>query len=187
VRERKCERCYARSGLFVLIYCRPWPGPGGETRWNFWPRVACFDRAACEARREKRLERARTRGSMLVLAEPQHPDAPLGTCRWCGAELTGENGGRRNYCYLDREGRDCRGESWRSRTWDARVALVRRGDACCVDCGSDRGDWEADHEIPLEDGGEHSLDNLVRRCVDCHRKKTARENSERAARRRLAA
>jgi 5-methylcytosine-specific restriction endonuclease McrA len=47
--------------------------------------------------------------------------------------------------------------------------------------------WEADHEVPLEDGGEHSLDNLRCRCVPCHRDKTAREGAARAMRRRRGA
>lgn len=46
--------------------------------------------------------------------------------------------------------------------------------------------WEADHQIPLEDGGPHTLDNLRCRCVPCHRTKTAREATERATRRRSA-
>lgn len=45
--------------------------------------------------------------------------------------------------------------------------------------------WEADHEVPLEDGGEHSLENLRCRCVPCHRAKTARESAARAEIRRL--
>lgn len=45
--------------------------------------------------------------------------------------------------------------------------------------------WEADHEIPLEDGGPHAVENLRCRCVPCHRRKTAREATERAECRRL--
>lgn len=43
--------------------------------------------------------------------------------------------------------------------------------------------WEADHEIPLEDDGEHTLENLRCRCVPCHQAKTAEEARARAARR----
>jgi len=43
--------------------------------------------------------------------------------------------------------------------------------------------WEADHEQALEDGGEHTMENLRCRCVPCHQAKTAREARERAARR----
>jgi hypothetical protein len=44
--------------------------------------------------------------------------------------------------------------------------------------------WEAEHEIPIADDGEHTLANLRCRCVPCHVAKTAREAVERAARRR---
>jgi hypothetical protein len=46
--------------------------------------------------------------------------------------------------------------------------------------------WEAEHEVPIIDGGEHVLANLRCRCVPCHRAKTTREAVERAARRRRA-
>lgn len=46
--------------------------------------------------------------------------------------------------------------------------------------------WEADHEVPLEDGGEHSIWNLRVRCVSCHWAKTGREATARAAARRPA-
>lgn len=39
--------------------------------------------------------------------------------------------------------------------------------------------WEADHEIPLADGGIHNVENLHPRCTECHRRKTRRENSRR--------
>jgi 5-methylcytosine-specific restriction protein A len=42
--------------------------------------------------------------------------------------------------------------------------------------------WELDHKIPLIDGGTHDLSNLQTLCVPCHRKKSALEHSERAAR-----
>lgn len=44
--------------------------------------------------------------------------------------------------------------------------------------------WQADHIVPLEDGGEHLLANAQTLCSTCHGRKTGRENSERAARRR---
>lgn len=44
--------------------------------------------------------------------------------------------------------------------------------------------WEAEHEIPLVDGGEHSIENLRCRCYDCHRAKTVREAKQRALLRR---
>jgi 5-methylcytosine-specific restriction endonuclease McrA len=44
--------------------------------------------------------------------------------------------------------------------------------------------WELDHKLPLIDGGTHDLSNLQTLCVPCHRKKSAYEHSERAARTR---
>jgi hypothetical protein len=44
--------------------------------------------------------------------------------------------------------------------------------------------WELDHKIPLIDGGTHDLSNLQTLCAPCHRKKSAREHSERALRTR---
>ena len=39
--------------------------------------------------------------------------------------------------------------------------------------------WEADHEIELVDGGEHSVENLRPRCCECHARKTERERLRR--------
>lgn len=179
--------------MLTMYFCTPYPVtnmvqvdggrwqyvPTGETGWRRWGKAECVDHARCDARRAKKLERSRQRRKLIVLAEPKVPDAPPGQCRWCGERLTGENAGQRRYCYPDREGRDCVGDSNRSRVWSARDAVAHRGDKVCALCGSDSWDWEADHIVALEDGGEHSLENLRRLCRACHRSKTARENAER--------
>jgi 5-methylcytosine-specific restriction endonuclease McrA len=46
--------------------------------------------------------------------------------------------------------------------------------------------WNADHVQPLADGGEWTLDNGQVACCDCHKAKTGREATARAARRRAA-
>lgn len=46
--------------------------------------------------------------------------------------------------------------------------------------------WEVDHIVPLEDGGDHVIENLQTLCRTCHRAKSAEEASARAARRRAA-
>lgn len=139
------------------------------------------------------------RGGVLILAHPKAPDAPKGTCRWCGAKLVGARAHIRRYCYPDREGRDCTKEYRNSMTWKPRAALrilaFKRGEKVlrCVDCGFEveklhRGriarvilrEWEADHEIPLWNKGTHTVENLRVRCVPCHRAKSAREATERA-------
>lgn len=171
-----CMDCGAFSDLLAVMSCRWVDASAG---WAIYTRSRCVDRARCRARVLKREQRGRVRRTVLMLAEPKAPNAPLGTCRWCGEALLPKSGTRR-YCYPEREGRDCRQQEYRSRAFDARQVIRFRGDPCCVDCGSE-GEWEADHDLALEDGGEHSLENIVRRCVPCHRRKTARENAARAA------
>lgn len=160
-----------------------------------WEETRCVSREECRARMAKRTERARVRGMKLVLKEPLAPGAPRGTCLWCGERIVllpgapAGCGSRETHRGDEREegDRDCRTEYWRSYAYDARTALEFRGDPECVDCGREDGPWDADHEVPLEDGGEHSLENLRRRCKDCHAAKTGREARERAARRRAGA
>ena len=67
-----------------------------------------------------------------------------------------------------------------------RAAVAERDGGLCVDCGEVHELWDADHALPLEDGGEHSLSNLVTRCRVDHRSKTAQENRRRARRKRWA-
>ena len=209
-RERECCRCGARRwSLLIVYYWRPAAGLRGESEGYYSDRRWCVDRTACEARQAKKQQSRDRRNAKFVIALPKAPGAPLGMCRWCGETLSGENAERRNYCYPTREGRECKWEWERSTTWDTRIALIRvaRRDGVplrCVDCGrevSTRGigrrvdeevgagelAWDADHEIPLEDGGEHTLENLRCRCKRCHKAKTAREASARAERRRAVA
>jgi 5-methylcytosine-specific restriction endonuclease McrA len=209
-RERECERCGARRWQLLVIWLwRPSSAARGETNGWHYSRRWCMDRSACEARRAKKQQARNRRNAKFVIELPKAPGAPLGTCRWCGEKLTGENAARRNYCYPTREGRECHWEWERSTTWGPRIALIRiaRRDGVplrCVDCGHEVStrkigrtvdeavghgelEWDADHEVPLEDGGEHMLENLRCRCKDCHKAKTAREATARAERRRAAA
>lgn len=41
--------------------------------------------------------------------------------------------------------------------------------------------WELDHIVPLIDGGSHDTSNLQTLCTPCHKRKTAREATERRA------
>lgn len=116
-------------------------------------------------------------------------------CAWCGEEIVLVDPERdfrrksRSRHYGDEYevgDRDCSRQFLRSYVFSERELIEVRGDEECVDCGSDA-PWEADHEIPLWDGGEHDAVNIVRRCVPCHRDKTKREAGERAQRRREAA
>lgn len=140
------------------------------------------------------------RQGVIILKEAKADDAPPGTCRWCGEKLVGKRLTIRRYCYLKYEGRDCKTPFLESRVWKPRVALIRaarwagKTELRCADCGfvvakiHPRGatewsgvrPWQADHEIPIVDGGPHTLANLWVRCVPCHSAKTAREARARA-------
>lgn len=69
----------------------------------------------------------------------------------------------------------------------ARDAVWKRDQGICRTCGS-RGDfwggWEADHIVPLVDGGSYGMENLQTLCPKHHREKTSRENAVRARRRK---
>jgi len=111
---------------------------------------------------------------------------------------------QRRYHYGDEHevgDQDCLSRWKESTCWDARGAVKLRdlelhGRLFCAECGTvvgaEKGEddrwtevaWEADHRIPLEDGGPHHIDNLQVLCVPCHRRKTAAEASARATRRR---
>jgi 5-methylcytosine-specific restriction protein A len=47
----------------------------------------------------------------------------------------------------------------------------------------DRAWWEADHVVPLCEGGAHTIDNLRTLCVPCHKAETAALAARRAQRR----
>lgn len=217
-RPNECERCGARSALKHHYRWRPayWDRAflrrDEEPRFipGWWiQRTYCADPVACEARQARSKEMRERRRGKWLLDGPGAPDVPMGFCRWCGEELTGENARRRNYCYADREGRPCRDHADRAETWKPRVAVRYRdfrdiGRLVCVDCGevceepepvrynacrmnvhSEHRvlkEWEADHDLALEDGGPHTIENLFCRCKPCHRAKTARENAARRAR-----
>jgi len=115
-----------------------------------------------------------------------------GVCCWCGEAIVLVDPERdyrrrsRTRHYGDEfevGDRDCNRAFLRSYVFNERQLIKLRGDPECVDCGS-TGPWDADHEVPLWSGGGHDPVNIVRRCVPCHREKTKREASERAALRR---
>ncbi len=113
------------------------------------------------------------------------PNAPLSPCRHpgCPARQRGP------YCIAHkadvwkpydraRGSSTARGYDGRHRKW-AKVILVR--DPICKIC--DEADSViADHIVPVEDGGEWSLENGQGVCRDCHNRKTAGETAARRAR-----
>lgn len=115
-----------------------------------------------------------------------------GDCAWCGEPIVLLNPSDYRRAQRTRHrgdeheqgGRRCMREFNRARAYTARELVEKRGDSRCIDCGS-QGEWHADHDTPLADGGLHHPENIVRRCVGCHAEKTKREAIQRAERRRL--
>lgn len=110
-------------------------------------------------------------GEPIILADPKRDYRRRARTRHYGDEF--EVGDR-----------DCARAFLGSYFFNERQVIERRGDPECVDCGNTGDWWDADHEVPLWAGGGHDAVNIVRRCVPCHREKTKREASERAALRR---
>lgn len=74
-------------------------------------------------------------------------------------------------------------ENWRIRTSPAyvRFKLFQRDKGICAICGSSDF-WEADHIVPvIEGGGECDLANYRTLCIPCHRKVTAELRARLAA------
>jgi len=138
----------------------------------------------------------------------QFSDAPRGQCRWCGELIFHPSGDKRGE--VDRRRRwhpECVDIYNASDPSEARRMLRKRDRGRCAVCRLDtnrlrrqvrgRGRtrklrelgfkprqslWEADHILPLIDGGGHGLDNLQTLCTPCHKQKTADEARARAAR-----
>lgn len=199
----ECGTCRGKKGVVTVYFVRsakPW-----EEGWDVVQssRTCCLDRVACLARKAKRAERARLRATKIVICEApaEGQDIPKGHCWWCGEriELVGPGAARRHgrmRHYGDEHeagDRDCRLEHLRPHAYEARDAIrsVSEGEVVCADCGvvcerdgKELVRWDADHELALEDGGEHVIENLKCRCTQCHREKTGRENAARARARR---
>lgn len=129
-------------------------------------------------------------------------------CRWCDEPIRKKDGTanrRRNWhpdcvqLYLLRRSPAA-----------TRRYVFGRDHGICVECGADTAktdrerdaekaakhgrlpsplagisaEWQADHIVPLIEGGSFEMSNLQTLCTTCHKVKTAREATERAARRR---
>ena len=67
----------------------------------------------------------------------------------------------------------------RGDAWDKiRKRILLAGKFTCVDCGRISMSNQIDHDTPLEQGGTDTDQNLVIRCVECHKAKTAAENKQ---------
>ena len=65
-----------------------------------------------------------------------------------------------------------------------RTKLQTRDGGVCARCGAAGVDWDADHIVPVAEGGSHELDNYQTLCRRiCHRIKTADQAADAAFRR----
>jgi 5-methylcytosine-specific restriction endonuclease McrA len=129
------------------------------------------------------------------------PRGPNGRalCRYCGREVPE---GRRTFCGGDKarfvyrhgtylkEGSGCVHEHCvRSQPAYARQCCWARDQGRCALCPAVAGHhsgWEADHIVPVvEGGGSCGLENLRTLCTTCHRLETAKLAARRAERRRI--
>jgi len=114
-------------------------------------------------------------------------EAPRGICRVCGKEKIGRNrtvcpppeGERITSCKLLLS---CKvGGGW------MRWAIFQRDQGKCGECKKtvsrywSRGElWQADHIIPIADGGTNHPDNIQTLCTACHKVKTAQQAKDAA-------
>ncbi|WP_415171600.1 HNH endonuclease [Nocardioides sp.] len=80
--------------------------------------------------------------------------------------------------YIPWEQRSQHGQTISRRDREAFSRAVLRRDPICRCCGIAAA-TEADHVIPIADGGAHHIDNGQGLCVPCHDAKTRRENAAR--------
>lgn len=124
---------------------------------------------------------------------PHYETAPEGTCRWCnvpiGLTKTGKPSKSRWHPICVKE--------YKFLFWPAatRREVWKRDKGKCNSCGivcEKKGPlgWDLDHITPLIEGtGDLSfwqMGNLQTLCKPCHKEKTSREATERAAKRREA-
>ena len=106
---------------------------------------------------------------------------PNGRCRQCGVEITVP--GRRTFCS------DTCVDRWKltSNPGYVRQQVGLRDHGVCGLCGiNTQGRWEADHIVPVvEGGGGCGLDGYRTLCIPCHRLVTRDLMGRLAARRKL--
>jgi len=119
--------------------------------------------------------------------EPQRAADGRPLCRWCGVVIRAKR--RQTFCS------DACVEQWklRSNPQFVRHKVKERDRGVCALCRidtaaaqrawwetrdhsrypADQRAWEADHVVPLIDGGSHELENIRTLCVRCHSVVTA--------------
>lgn len=118
-------------------------------------------------------------------SDPVLDESGKRTCRWCKGKLSGR---RTSFC-----SDECV-HQWKMRTQPEylRRLVFKRDRGVCAICGinatwSHSGHrvtgWDADHVVPVsEGGGECDLSNLRTLCISCHKTATAELARRRAAR-----
>jgi 5-methylcytosine-specific restriction endonuclease McrA len=87
-------------------------------------------------------------------------------CRWCKGAVSGR---RRTFCS------DACVHEWRLRSSPTylRECVYARDQGICALCGINRrwlrGKWQADHILPVVEGGDSNLENMRTLCIPCHR------------------
>jgi 5-methylcytosine-specific restriction protein A len=143
-----------------------------------------------ENQRVARMNERRAQGSVPAHRRglPVPPYREPGQCRLCDTPI------------LRPDGQPNRRRLWHQECADLymasnsaagmRAVIFKRDGGICAKCGKDcgrNGDWEADHVVPLIDGGTHDFSNVQTLCTPDHKAKTAAEAKARAAQRRAAA
>jgi 5-methylcytosine-specific restriction protein A len=94
-------------------------------------------------------------------------------CRWCKTAVSGR---RRTFCS------DACVHEWRLRSSASylRECVYKRDKGICALCGKKK-KWEADHIVPVVEGGDSNLENIRTLCIKCHRRETAELRKRRDA------
>jgi hypothetical protein len=127
-----------------------------------------------------------------ALPKPDHYfTAPPGTCRWCNKSTGLTPKGKPK---TSRWHKECVDEYlflyWPSEARKKVWARDKGKCACCgIVCQRHGNNWDLDHIKPLveanHDKSYWQLDNMQTLCKQCHKEKTSREATARAAKRKL--
>ena len=143
------------------------------------------------------MSHARTIADAVQLGERVEP--AKGSCRWCAGPVakprrtfcSGEAakflrrwipGTARRVCVVVVVGTGCVHEFMiRSQPGYARKCVEARDHGVCAICGKVNGEWQADHTIPvIEGGGQVGLSGLRTLCTAHHQAETAKLATRRA-------
>jgi 5-methylcytosine-specific restriction endonuclease McrA len=100
----------------------------------------------------------------------------MATCYYCGTyahKVRTYDGIRMHVCYnciSKRASRKAAENNRRHREGNkVRAALIKKHGKVCQKCGAKPGEIHAHHKTRLMDGGQHTEENMVLLCPECHR------------------